>query len=82
MNPKGKWVFRNLQMQFLNEEICAMYGIVYQTDRNKYYWEARTDLSSRKNVNDPPFCGYAKTEEGAIKIVESLLKFTATVEFE
>ena len=80
MNPKGKWVFRNVKMQFLSEEIGAIYGIVYQTDKNKYYWEARIDLLSRKNV-DPP-CGYAKTEEGAIKIVETLLKLTETVEFE
>lgn len=81
MNPKGKWIFKNFQYLFLNEEIMAIYGIVYQTDRNKYYWEARTDLLSRKNVNDP-FCGYAKTEDGAMQIVEALLKFTETVEFE
>jgi len=81
MNPKGKWVFRNIQQQFVNEDIMAIYGIVYQVDRNKFYWEARTGLETRIK-GESPYYGYAKTEEGAMTIVETLLKFTETVEFE
>ena len=82
MNPKGNWIFRNQKMQFINEYIHAVYGIVYQVDKNKYYWEARTDLQTRNNMHESPPSGYAKTEDDAIQIVESVLKFTGTVKFE
>jgi len=82
MNPKGKWIFWNQKMQFINEDIRAVYGSVYQADKNKYYWEARTDLQTRNNMNESPPSGYAKTEDDALQIVEAILKFTGTVKFE
>ena len=85
MNPPGHWVFRNMECQFLNEEIMALYGKaypVYRTGHGKtmWYWEARTSMESRGNVNEAPYSGYVNTEYEAKKIIETLLYSTETVQ--
>jgi hypothetical protein len=82
MNPQGKWVMRNLELQFISEEIMAIYGKVYPILKDKttmWYWEARTGMENRINVSAPPPCGYAYNKEDACSIVEHLLYLTKTV---
>jgi hypothetical protein len=85
MNPKGKWFFRNLEMQYVNEDILALYGKAYpwnDGDRGqRWYWEARVVLDARLKVDSPAPCGYAKTKEQAMEIVETILRCTETCEF-
>lgn len=88
MNPPGKWVFKNLELQFINENIMALYGRIYPMPcdplgndagaRNKWYWEARTGLDTRSNGVLP--CGWAYSQKEAKEIVETLLFNTRTVE--
>jgi hypothetical protein len=84
MNPKGKWIFHNLQFEFVNEDIDAIYGRIYPQVHKFYgkrwYWEARINIAFRINTN-VPIDGYAPTQEKAQEIVETLLRCTDTVEF-
>jgi hypothetical protein len=82
MNPPGEWLMHNFELQFISEEIMAVYGKVYPKlldNGAMWYWEARTSLESRISFSAPPFCGYALTKEDACSIVEQLLYLTKTV---
>jgi hypothetical protein len=85
MNPKGVWIFKNLELWFVNTDIMAIYGkvfpIVIPKRVNTWYWEARTILDARISDNEFP-CGYADSEEGAKRIVETILKETGSCLFD
>jgi hypothetical protein len=70
-----------MKLEFVSEEINALYGVVYPKviEGRKdvlWYWEARTSLDSRANGTLPS--GYVYTEEQARMLVECLLDWTKT----
>jgi hypothetical protein len=88
MNPPGKWVMMpNLKLAFVPKlEQDSIYGYVYPFVKEGvkgtlWYWEARTDLMTRPDMNFPPN-GYVYSQKDAQEIVETLLYMTKTVEKE
>lgn len=84
MNPPGQWIFKNMEWQFVNYDILAIYGKVFPVmntnGKTMWKWECRTGLETRAKFN-LPIEGFAYSEENAKYLVECILERTETCEF-